>query len=78
VEQAKKAAEKGEAKLIIVTSNCPEELFMEKKYGKAPIYHFKGSNSELGAACGKPFAVSALTIIDAGESDILETGKERT
>ncbi len=76
IEQAKKAADSGEAKLIIATSNCPEEVFREKKYGKIPIYHFKGNNSELGAACGKPFAVSVLTVVDAGESDILELGKE--
>jgi ribosomal protein L30E len=32
--------------------------------------------SDLGAACGKPFSVSALAVLDAGESDILEAGKE--
>jgi ribosomal protein L30E len=28
-------------------------------------------NRELGIACGKPFSVSTITIIDAGESDLL-------
>lgn len=76
VEQAKKAAEMRKAKMIIVSENCPEEAFMEKKYMSVPIYHFKGRSSELGAACGKPFTVSAVTVLDAGESDILEAGKE--
>ena len=76
VDQAKKAAVKGEAKMIVVSKNCPEDAFSEKKYRNVPIYHFKGTSTELGAACGKPFAVSALTVVDEGESDILEAGKE--
>ncbi len=76
VEQTVKAAGKKEAKMIIVSKNCPEEAFTEKKYHGVPIYHFKGTSTELGAACGKPFAVSALAVVDAGESDILNAGKE--
>ena len=75
VEQAKKAVKNGEAKLLIVTSNCPEEAFREKTYKKVPILHFKGTNVELGAASGKPFTVSVITVVDPGESDIM-SGKE--
>ncbi len=75
VEQAKKAVENGEAKLLIVASNCPEEAFREKTYKKVPILHFKGTNVELGAASGKPFTVSVITVVDPGESDIM-SGKE--
>jgi len=32
---------------------------------------YPGDNLELGAACGKPFAVSSLVILDQGSSDIL-------
>ena len=28
-------------------------------------------NRDLGVASGKPFSVSAITVIDAGESDLL-------
>jgi ribosomal protein L30E len=28
-------------------------------------------NRELGIACGKPFSVSTISIIDAGDSDLL-------
>ncbi len=76
VDQAKKAAKTKEAKMIVVSKNCPEEAFSGKKYKNVPVYHFKGTSTELGAACGKPFAISALTVIDAGESDILDAGKE--
>ena len=31
----------------------------------------QASQRELGIACGKPFAVSTITIIDGGDSDIL-------
>ncbi len=76
IEQAKKAVKKKEAKLIIAASNCPEPAFREKTYKKVPIYHFKGTNLELGAASGKPFAISVVTVVDPGESSILDLGKE--
>lgn len=76
VEQAKKAVKSKEAKMIVAASNCPESAFAENAYKKVPIKHFAGTGIELGAACGKPFAVSALTVIDAGDSDILKSGKE--
>jgi large subunit ribosomal protein L30e len=75
VEQAKRAVKNGEAKLLIVASNCPEEAFEEKTYKKVPILHFKGTNVELGAASGKPFPISVVTVVDPGDSDIL-SGKE--
>jgi large subunit ribosomal protein L30e len=38
---------------------------------KTTVYHFQGGNNELGTACGKLFRVGVLTILDAGDSDIL-------
>ncbi|GIR27370.1 MAG: hypothetical protein CM15mP42_03200 [Methanobacteriota archaeon] len=35
------------------------------------MYSFNGNNSVLGAACGKPFPVSAIAILDGGKSDVL-------
>jgi large subunit ribosomal protein L30e len=62
----------GEAKLLVVSSTCPEEkLRKEAKWGKTPVYHYEGSASELGSACGKPFPISTLAIIDPGSSAIL-------
>jgi large subunit ribosomal protein L30e len=35
------------------------------------VYKFPGTSLELGAACGKPFAVSVLTVLAPGESSIM-------
>ena len=67
-----KALKKKKVKLIIYANNIStpqEEIF--SKYGDVPNYKFAGTNFELGAACGKPFAVSVLSILNPGESDIL-------
>ena len=71
MKQAKKAIEKGEAKLIIVASNAPEALSAD-----VPILKFDGDGFELGALCGKPFSVSAVTVISEGESKIIGMVKE--
>ncbi len=65
------------AKLVVVSSTCPEEsLLKEKRIGNIPVYRFEGNALELGAACGKPFPISSLAVLDAGSSAILslETG----
>ena len=69
--QSSRNADSGNAKLIILASNCPEETTGLVKGGKTPVHSFSGNNSALGAACGKPFPVSAVTILDEGKSDVL-------
>ena len=66
-----KAITSGSAKLVILSSNCLEETAAAAKNGEAPVYSFDGNNSILGAACGKPFPVSIIAILDGGKSDIL-------
>ena len=66
-----KAITSGSAKLVILSSNCLEETAAAAKNGEAPVYSFDGNNSILGAACGKPFPVSIIAILDSGKSDIL-------
>jgi large subunit ribosomal protein L30e len=66
-----KALKKNKVKLVIVSKNCPPTNVSTFKGFKVPIYTYDGSNSELGSACGKPFSISALAIIDGGKSDIL-------
>jgi len=60
-------AKAGKARLVVVASNCPDDL---SGLG-AKMLAFQGTNGELGAACGKPFSVSALAIVDPGDSNIL-------
>ncbi|MBC7110491.1 MAG: large subunit ribosomal protein L30e [Archaeoglobi archaeon] len=66
-----KACEKGEAKLVIVASNCPEEIIERIKKTGVPIFYHVLPGIELGAACGKPFSIAAMAVIDEGDSNIL-------
>ena len=66
-----KAANAGTAKLVIISSNCPEEAANQVKESKSPVHSFSGNNAVLGAACGKPFPVSAVAILDGGKSNVL-------
>ena len=70
-KQSSRDADSGSAKLIILPSNCPEETVNFVKGGKTPVHSFSGNNSALGAACGKPFPVSVVAILDGGKSDVL-------
>ncbi len=36
------------------------------------VIKFEGNSFELGSACGKPYSVNAVAILDAGNSDILK------
>ena len=72
VNEALEAAAEKKAKLLIVSRSCPEKrLTDEKRFDRIPIYHYEGTAVELGAACGKPFPISALAVLDAGTSAIL-------
>ncbi|MCD6461968.1 MAG: 50S ribosomal protein L30e [Thermoplasmata archaeon] len=66
MKEIKKHAAKGKIKLVIYASNSPEKDFPGVK-----TYRYKGSNADLGVACGKPFPVAAIGIIDPGPSEIL-------
>jgi len=69
LSETKKSVKKGEAKLVVVSSNCPDESVVS---GSLPrVLVFNGTNVELGSACGKPFPISALAIVSPGESNIL-------
>jgi large subunit ribosomal protein L30e len=72
VHETLESAEKKTAKLVVVAKTCPDErLLKAKKIERSPVYHYDGTSVELGAACGKPFPISALAVIDPGSSAIL-------
>jgi len=72
LEETLDAAKGKKAKLLIVAKSCPDaSLRTDRSVGKIPIYHYDGSAVELGQACGKPFPISAMAILDAGSSAIL-------
>ena len=62
-------------KVIIYASNCPKEIKDEyeemDKDEKMRFFEYPSNNLELGLACGKPFSIASLCIIDTGESEIL-------
>ena len=67
------------AKLVVVADNAPAEAWdalnaaVEK--ANVPIYRYSGKNTELGPACGKPYSVAVLTVLEAGDSDVLQLAK---
>jgi len=80
---ALKSAKGGRAKLIVLASNCPvgvrEDIERFCGLSGVPVVIYNGSGIDLGAACRKPFVVSALTVREPGDSDILrlvEVGRE--
>ncbi len=61
----------GDAKLVVLAANCPKKTRAEIASKEAYIYNYAGDSMELGSLSGKPYAVLALSVIDAGSSDIL-------
>jgi large subunit ribosomal protein L30e len=65
----------GEAKLIVLSNNCPTVRKAEIEYyavlSKAKVVFYPGNNVSLGTACGKYHRCSTMAVIDAGDSDIL-------
>ena len=72
-DQTEKAINNGEAKLVILASNSPasEDIRKAASDKRVTVHDYDGMGTQLGPACGKPFAISALAVLDAGESDIL-------
>ncbi|HML03675.1 MAG TPA: 50S ribosomal protein L30e [Candidatus Bathyarchaeia archaeon] len=78
--EAVKNAQSGKAKLIVVAANCPINARGDiEYYGRLSgvnIVVYKGTSIDLGMACGKPFMVSALSVKEPGDSDILKLGEQ--
>jgi large subunit ribosomal protein L30e len=74
--ETKENIEQKKAQLVVVAANCPKE-FVEFLSGNDQVkaHTFPGSSVQLGRACGKPFMVSALAVVEAGESDILSLSR---
>jgi len=62
----------GRAQMVVIAGNCPEN-YKAALTSKTDlfVYTYEGSSVQLGKACGKPFMVSALAVVDPGESDLL-------
>eukprot|EP00178_Gracilaria_changii_P003022 TRINITY_DN14418_c0_g1_i1.p1 TRINITY_DN14418_c0_g1~~TRINITY_DN14418_c0_g1_i1.p1 ORF type:complete len:111 (+),score=16.49 TRINITY_DN14418_c0_g1_i1:32-364(+) len=66
----------GKARLILISNNCPPLRKSEIEYyamlGKTAVHHYAGNNTDLATACGKHFRASVMSIIDAGDSDLIK------
>lgn len=69
-------AKTGKVKLIIVAFNCPKIIKDEIEYycklSKFPLITYKGTSMDLAALCDKPFIISAISIREPGDSEILK------
>ena len=74
-DKSLKTLKRGQAKLIIVASNCAQEVLADiKHYAKlanVPVHVFGGDSGELGMVCGKPFLVNVLAVVEEGGSNVL-------
>ena len=73
-----KSLKLGQAKLVILAAKCDEIVRADvEQYAKLagiPIHIYPGDSTELGLACGKPFLVNVMTVVDPGSSNILNIG----
>ncbi|MEM2192451.1 MAG: 50S ribosomal protein L30e [Candidatus Hadarchaeales archaeon] len=74
-----KALKNGLAKAVVVAANCPEKIFLDIKHytkiAKIPLHVFEGDSRGLGIACGKPFTINVVTVVEEGDSNILSAVK---
>jgi large subunit ribosomal protein L30e len=72
-----KSIQKGDAQLVLLAFNCPQRFQVSITSKTVPTISLDMNSVELGSVCGKPFAISALSIVDPGPSDIMSiTEKE--
>lgn len=73
--EAVKSVEQKKAKLVVVAANAPAKTLTAVEaaatQAKVPVYRYAGKNTELGPACGVPYSVAVLTVVEAGDSDVL-------
>jgi len=78
-KETKQALDKGEAKIVIMSNNCPfsQEINTIAKKKKIPVYNSKSNSIDLGYTCGKAFAVSVFAVIEDGGSNVLHLVKNK-
>lgn len=73
-----KALKLGQAKLVILSSTCQkairDDVLHYAKLANIPVYLYPGDGAELGLACGKPFFVNVMVVLEPGDSNILNIG----
>jgi large subunit ribosomal protein L30e len=66
----------GKPKMVLMASNCPksrrEAITYYGTLSGVKCVTLKENSMELGSGCGRPHHLSALAVLDEGESSILE------
>ncbi|MGD6805337.1 MAG: 50S ribosomal protein L30e [Candidatus Bathyarchaeia archaeon] len=69
-------AKTGKAKMIVLASNCPQDIKEQIEYygeiSKVPVITYKGTSMDLAEVCSKLFIISAMSIKETGDSEILK------
>ena len=69
-------AKTGKAKMIVLAANCPKDIKEQVEYygriSKVPVMTYKGTSIDLATVCNKLFIISALSIRETGDSEILK------
>ncbi|HNQ32736.1 MAG TPA: 50S ribosomal protein L30e [Methanoculleus sp.] len=73
--KTRECIEEGRARLVVVAKNSPESVKNLVNEIDIPVYVYEGSSVQLGKACGMPYVVSALAVVEPGESDILNAAR---
>ena len=75
-KEASESARSGKAKLVILANNVPNKIREDIEYygmlSQIPVLIYRSNNVDLGVISGRRYAVSALTIKESGDSDILK------
>ena len=68
------ACARWDARLVVIAANCPTDYIddLRAKHPEVTVHQAHIVNRDLGVACGKPFSISALCVVDAGESELLQ------
>ncbi len=76
LRNASRAVVSSRAKLIIISSKLDQSSAEDIKHiasiSKVPVVVYDADSMGLGTVCGKPYSVSALAVINPGNSRILE------
>lgn len=62
-------------RMVLISGNCAkdvkERIVYYSKLAGVPCHTAKEDGMEVASVCGKPFPVSALAVMDEGESSLL-------
>jgi large subunit ribosomal protein L30e len=77
--QTRLSVDAGNAKLMVLASNCPfaEEMETLAEDKQVPLYLASANSVELGSHCGKSYGVSVFAVIDDGGVNISQLLKKK-